>query len=85
MIFENRFQNRTAIVTGGASGIGRAIAARLAAERARVSLWDLSETSLGQAKAEIGASESYAMDIADADQVDRAMTATIAAFGGQSA
>lgn len=37
----NRFSNQSAIVTGGASGIGLAIAERLAAEGAHVSVWDL--------------------------------------------
>jgi NAD(P)-dependent dehydrogenase (short-subunit alcohol dehydrogenase family) len=37
------FQGRTAIVTGGARGIGRAIADRLAASGARVAIWDLLE------------------------------------------
>ena len=35
-----RFAGRTAVVTGGVSGIGEGIAQRLAAEGARVSLWD---------------------------------------------
>src|SRR5689334_4271862 len=37
----DRFAGRTAIVTGGASGIGAGIAARLAVEGARLSLWDV--------------------------------------------
>jgi 3-oxoacyl-[acyl-carrier protein] reductase len=83
MTFENRLRDRTAIVTGGASGIGRAIAARLVAEGARVSLWDLSETMLRQTKAEIGAIEICALDIADDDEVEQAMAATVAALGGR--
>ena len=41
MTFPNRFQNRTAVVTGGASGIGAAIVQRLRDEGATVTVWDL--------------------------------------------
>ena len=37
----NRFAGRTAVITGGASGAGKAVAARLVAEGAQVALWDL--------------------------------------------
>jgi NAD(P)-dependent dehydrogenase (short-subunit alcohol dehydrogenase family) len=80
MIVENRFQGRTAIVTGGASGIGLAIAARLSAEGARVSLWDLHEDSLASAKAEARAVHVSALNIADADQVARATEAGMSAL-----
>ncbi len=40
-MFTDRFKGRTAVVTGGASGIGATIAARLAAEGADVTIWDL--------------------------------------------
>ncbi len=39
---ENRFENQTAIVTGGADGIGKVIAHRLASEGARVTIFDVS-------------------------------------------
>ena len=42
----NRFDNQVAIVTGGASGIGKAIARRMAVEGARVVLFDLREEEL---------------------------------------
>lgn len=40
-----RFAGQTAIVTGGASGIGQAVAERLAQEGAHVAIWDLKEPS----------------------------------------
>ena len=46
-----RFTDRVAIVTGGVSGIGAGIAARLAAEGARVSLWDRDAAALAKAGA----------------------------------
>src|SRR5215471_17411905 len=53
---------RSAIVTGGAKGIGRAIAERLLAEGARVFVWDINH-------AHIPGAESLVVDITRADQV----------------
>ena len=50
----SRFQGRSAIVTGGASGIGRGIAERLLAEGARVSLWD-ANPAVAEVAAELNA------------------------------
>ena len=49
-----RFEGRTAIVTGAARGIGRAIATRLAGERARVMIADIDEATATGTAAEIG-------------------------------
>ena len=43
-----RFAGRTAVVTGGVSGIGAGIAQRLASEGARVSLWDRDAAALAR-------------------------------------
>jgi 3-oxoacyl-[acyl-carrier protein] reductase len=83
MVFANRFQGRTAIVTGGAAGIGQAVAARLAAEGASVSLWDLNPAALAQARAATGAAHVQALDVADAAAVATAMTESVAALGGR--
>jgi len=83
MTYENRFHGRTAIVTGGAAGIGLAVAARLAREGAKVSLWDMNKDALVRAKAEAGGADTQAVDVADPTQVARAMADSVAALGGR--
>ena len=81
---------RIALVTGAASGIGKAIATRLAAEGACVVIADLDLTKAQAAAAEIGAAFSNPEDVAigvqadvtDEDQVQAAVDATLLAFGG---
>ena len=53
-IFSGRFQNRTAVITGGASGLGLETARRIVAEGGRVSLWDRDAGSVARAGAGIG-------------------------------
>lgn len=81
MPYDSRFAGRAAIVTGAAGGIGRAIAARLAAEGAKVSLWDLNQAALLEAAKETGVAHHVVLNIADFDQVERAMAETAAALG----
>ena len=45
-----RFENQTAIITGGARGIGLAIAQRLESEGARVSLWEIDPAAVEEAR-----------------------------------
>lgn len=61
---------RTAVVTGGASGIGKAVAERLAQDGLDVAVFDLSPTPDG-----------YAVDVTDRTQVDKAMDAVRERFG----
>jgi 3-oxoacyl-[acyl-carrier protein] reductase len=73
---------RNAIVTGGAAGIGFAVAQRLAHSGAQVTLWDrdaraLSETS----KAIAGGVHEVAVDVADEAAVRRALDETLAKTG----
>jgi 2-dehydro-3-deoxy-L-rhamnonate dehydrogenase (NAD+) len=81
MVFADRFQGRTAIVTGGAAGIGLSVAERLTSEGARVSLWDLKPNDLAKAKTATGAVHISALDVSDHQQVARAMADSIAELG----
>jgi len=77
------FNGRTAAITGGAAGIGLAVAKRLAASGARVALWDRDPAALAQAKAAIGAALlTFELDVADAAAVARVADATAQAHGG---
>ena len=77
------FAQRSAVVTGGAAGIGHAIAQRLGASGARVALWDRDERALTDAKAALGGTtHTFALDVTDAGAVERATRDTVAALGG---
>ena len=72
-----RFTGRTAIVTGGAAGIGAGVAARLAAEGAAVAVWDADAAALAAAPA----AHKTRVDVADAAAVAHAAAAAAAALG----
>jgi 3-oxoacyl-[acyl-carrier protein] reductase len=78
---KSRFLNRNAIITGGASGIGRGIAERLLAEGARVSLWDADPT-VAEVAAEINAEHHVQLDVTDPGAVTEAAASTTAALEG---
>ena len=71
---------RVAIITGGARGLGRAIAERLAAGGARIALWDADAAAVAHAAAGLGAHAETA-DVADAASLDAALARTEAALG----
>lgn len=72
-----RLTGKTALVTGGARGIGRAIGARLAAEGATVVLCDIREDEVRRSAAELdqGPGEVHALcaDVCDVDRISGAV------------
>jgi NAD(P)-dependent dehydrogenase (short-subunit alcohol dehydrogenase family) len=81
MTFAGRFEGRHAVITGGASGLGKDVAKRIVAEGGTVALWDLNADALAAAKDEIGAAHVVALDVSDADAVAKAAETTLAALG----
>jgi rhamnulose-1-phosphate aldolase/alcohol dehydrogenase len=76
---------RIALVTGAASGIGKAIAVRLAAEGACVVIADLDLTKAQAAAADLGNTDvaiGVVADVTKEEQVQAAVDATVLAFGG---
>ena len=75
-------RDRTAIVTGGAAGIGLAIAQRLAAGGARLSIWDRDEDALvkGSSVLRTG-THVHRLDVSEEAQVAAAADATLAKLG----
>lgn len=75
---------RVAIITGGARGIGLAIAERLLGSGARVVLWDRDGKALEEAAASLNAGGSVhtvEVDLADLQSVQNATADTVAAMG----
>ena len=77
-------QNRHAIVTGGAQGIGFAVAERLLSSGASVTLWDRDEALLASAVRELcgrGTVDAVTADVTEAGSVESAAAATAEKFG----
>jgi 2-dehydro-3-deoxy-L-rhamnonate dehydrogenase (NAD+) len=75
-------KNQHAVVTGGAQGLGLAIARRFVASGARVTLWDLDGALLQTARAELGGETgAQIVDVADAEGVAAALARTEAEGG----
>ena len=80
-----RHAGRIALVTGAASGIGKAIATKLAADGACVVVADLDAGGASAVAEELGGPDvavGVAVDVTDADAVAAAVDATVLAFGG---
>ncbi len=79
-----RLNDRNAVVTGGAQGIGFAVAQRLLDEGARVALWDIDVQCLAQAKSQLRSSTAvftHAVDVTSLEQVEAAAEASAQAMG----
>jgi 3-oxoacyl-[acyl-carrier protein] reductase len=81
----HRFQDRSVIVTGGADGIGAAIARRLLREGARVTLLDANEEKANAAAAQLSQEgfsvNTTVLDVGDATAVDEGFARVVASQG----
>ncbi len=85
-MMDRRFENKVAVVTGAAGGIGYAIAARLYAEGASVVIADLNAAAADAAAAKLmasggGAAVGIACDVGSEQQVEAAVGMTLEQFG----
>src|SRR5262249_37703 len=72
---------QSAIVTGGARGIGSGIASPLAGEGCRVALWDQSFDAFDAATAGFSPASMHVVDVADYARVEKAFADTVTALG----
>ncbi len=74
--------NRVAVVTGGAKGLGQAVCLRLLQSGAKVAVWDVDKDALDRAVAEYGSEAAgFICDVADEGSVRKATEDTLARFG----
>jgi 2-hydroxycyclohexanecarboxyl-CoA dehydrogenase len=74
-------RGRRVILTGGASGIGRAAALRLAMEGCVLGIFDLDESGAQETARQCEQAMAYRVDITDRDQIAAAATSFEALFG----
>ncbi|HPE59651.1 MAG: SDR family oxidoreductase [Thiothrix sp.] len=84
-MIDYQLKGKVAMITGAASGIGLAIAERMAASGAALSLWDISEKSLQAAAEKLGQYKvplnTVVADVSDADAVAKGVRQTLAELG----
>jgi|SRR5579884_20231 len=76
-----RFERQSALVTGGAQGIGRAVAARLVAEGAKVAIFDFDREATEQSGAELGCI-GIVGDVSKREDIREAVDACVRRHGG---
>jgi 2-dehydro-3-deoxy-L-rhamnonate dehydrogenase (NAD+) len=82
MQFAERFKGRVGVVTGGASGIGFAVAQRIIAEGGKAAIWDVDAKAAAAAAAKLGKEAlSVAVDVSNEASVNEAAAETVKAFG----
>lgn len=84
MICKDRFKDKVCVVTGGASGIGRAIAERFVADGGKVIVADINSERFDEITQELGPDNvmCLACDVSKREDVDAAVRAAHERFGG---
>jgi NAD(P)-dependent dehydrogenase (short-subunit alcohol dehydrogenase family) len=79
------FRGKVAVITGGASGVGRAIAAHLSGEGARVVIGDVDAQAIGRTRGELGERglqvDGLQVDVTSAESVDAFASEVFARYG----
>jgi NAD(P)-dependent dehydrogenase (short-subunit alcohol dehydrogenase family) len=73
---------RAVLITGGAGGMGRAIAARFQADGDTVMLADRTDDALAEAAAQLGEVQTMSVDVTVVDDCERMVAATVEQLGG---
>jgi 3-oxoacyl-[acyl-carrier protein] reductase len=79
--FPGRFSGRTAVITGGASGLGLLTAERIVKEGGKVSLWDLNDAALAAATQKVEGAHTHKVHVGRYPDVAEAAKKSLEALG----